>query len=204
MFFLSVRPVNRATPSISRRPWLIWAILVSAMFALAACSSTKLNEAKIENRSASGAKPGADPNDPNASTNPAGGGNIPQVAIDGSGKDPLDEPGGALAKRSVYFDFDSFTIRDEFRPLIEAHAKYLVSNKNRRVLVQGNTDDRGSREYNLALGQKRAEAVRRALALLGVAETQIEAVSLGEEKPRAVGSDEAAWAENRRADLVYQ
>ena len=116
--------------------------------------------------------------------------------------DPLTV--GALAKRSIYFDYDSFVVKAEFQATIEAHAKYLVLNKGRKILVQGNTDERGGREYNIALGQKRAEAVRKALALLGVAEAQVEAVSLGEEKPKATGSDEASWAENRRSDIVYQ
>jgi peptidoglycan-associated lipoprotein len=111
---------------------------------------------------------------------------------------------GALAKRSIYFDYDSFVVKAEFQATIEAHAKYLVANKGRKILVQGNTDERGGREYNIALGQKRAEAVRKALALLGVSEAQVEAVSLGEEKPKATGSDEASWAENRRSDIVYQ
>lgn len=118
--------------------------------------------------------------------------------------DPLNDPKGVLAKRSVYFDFDSYVVKDEFKPLVEAHAKYLVANKGRKILIQGNTDERGGREYNLALGQKRAEAVRKAMALLSVPEAQVEAVSLGEEKPKAMGSDEASWAENRRADIVYQ
>lgn len=118
--------------------------------------------------------------------------------------DPLNQPGGALSKRSVYFDYDKYEIKEEFKSLIAAHAAYLVKNKARKILVQGNADERGGREYNLALGQKRAEAVRKALALLGVAESQVEAVSLGEEKPRATGSDEASWAENRRSDIVYQ
>ena len=87
---------------------------------------------------------------------------------------------------------------------VEAHARFLTTNKGRRIVIQGNTDERGSREYNLALGQKRAEAVRRSLSLLGVPETQMEAVSLGEEKPRSSGTDEASLAENRRADIVYQ
>ncbi|MFZ6758464.1 peptidoglycan-associated lipoprotein Pal [Undibacterium sp. Ji50W] len=116
--------------------------------------------------------------------------------------DPLTQ--GALAKRSVYFDYDSYTVKDEFKPVIEAHAKFLVANKNRGILIQGNTDERGGREYNLALGQKRAEAVRKALSLLGVPEAQIEAVSLGKEKPKATGSDEASWAENRRSDILYK
>ncbi len=118
--------------------------------------------------------------------------------------DPLNDPKGVLAKRSVYFDFDSYIVKDEFKGLIEAHAKYLVANKGRKILIQGNTDERGGREYNLALGQKRAEAVRKALALLSVPESQVEAVSLGKEKPKATGSDEASWAENRRSDIVYQ
>lgn len=108
-----------------------------------------------------------------------------------------------MSRRSIYFDFDSFVIREEFRPVIEVHARFLAANRDRKVVVQGNTDDRGSREYNLALGQKRAEAVRRALVAVGVAEDQIEAVSFGEEKPKALGNDEASWAENRRADLAY-
>jgi peptidoglycan-associated lipoprotein len=118
--------------------------------------------------------------------------------------DPLNDPKGVLAKRSVYFDYDSYVVKDEFKPLVEAHAKYLSANKGRKILIQGNTDERGGREYNLALGQKRAEAVRKAMALSGVSESQIEAVSLGKEKPKATGSDEASWAENRRSDIVYQ
>ncbi len=119
------------------------------------------------------------------------------------GTDPLNDPQGILAKRSVYFDLDSHSVKDEFRPLVEAHARYLSSNRTRKVVIQGNTDERGGSEYNLALGQKRAEAVRRSMSLLGVQETQMEAVSFGKEKPKAQGSDEAAWAENRRADIVY-
>ena len=118
--------------------------------------------------------------------------------------DPLNDPKGILVKRSVYFDYDSYVVKDEFKSLVEAHGKYLVANKGRKILIQGNTDERGGREYNLALGQKRAEAVRKALALLSVPESQVEAVSLGKEKPKATGSDEASWTENRRADIVYQ
>lgn len=117
--------------------------------------------------------------------------------------DPLNDPKGALARRSIYFDFDSVEIKPEYQATIEAHAKFLRENRQRRIVLEGNADERGSREYNLALGQKRAEAVRRALALLGVNDNQLEAVSLGEEKPRALGHDEAAWAENRRADIRY-
>lgn len=118
--------------------------------------------------------------------------------------DPLNDPQGELAKRSIYFDFNSYVVKDEYQSVVQAHARYLNKNKNRRILIQGNTDERGGREYNLALGQKRAEAVRKSMSLLGVSESQLEAVSFGKEKPRALGSDEASWAENRRADIVYQ
>jgi len=118
-------------------------------------------------------------------------------------RDALADPNSPLAKRSIYFDYDSYAVRDEYRATIDAHARFLTSERNRRVIVQGNTDERGSREYNLALGQKRAEAVRRSLTAMGVPDAQIEAVSLGEEKPRTAAQDEASFAENRRADLVY-
>src|SRR5262245_10678826 len=107
-------------------------------------------------------------------------------------------------QRSVYYDFDRADIKPEFRPAIEAHARYLRDNAGARLTVEGNGDERGSREYNLALGQKRAEGVRQMLKLLGAADQQIEAVSYGEEKPKALGHDEAAWAQNRRSDLVYR
>jgi len=107
----------------------------------------------------------------------------------------------APSQRVVYFDFDSFAIRDEFKPLIEGHAKALAGNRGKKVVIEGHTDERGGREYNLALGQKRAEAVLRSMTLLGAADTQLEAVSFGKERPAASGSDEAAWAKNRRAEL---
>jgi peptidoglycan-associated lipoprotein len=121
----------------------------------------------------------------------------------GSGIAALTDPANILSRRSVYFDFDSFVIRPEFTPLVEAHAGFLAQNPQMRMLIQGNTDERGSREYNLALGQKRAEALKQALMLLGARETQIEAVSLGEEKPRCTERTEACFAENRRADMLY-
>jgi peptidoglycan-associated lipoprotein len=117
--------------------------------------------------------------------------------------DPLNDPQGVLAKRSVYFDFDSYVVREGEQAVVGNHSQYLNKNKARKILIQGNTDERGGAEYNLALGQKRAEAVRKSLSALGVAEGQMEAVSLGKEKPKATGSNEAAWAENRRADIVY-
>jgi peptidoglycan-associated lipoprotein len=117
--------------------------------------------------------------------------------------DELDIPGGKLANRSVYFDFDSYVVREDGKEVVQNHAAYLGKNQ-RAILIQGNTDERGGSEYNLALGQKRAEAVRKSMAALGVPESRMEAVSLGEEKPKAEGHSEEAWAQNRRADIVYK
>jgi peptidoglycan-associated lipoprotein len=103
----------------------------------------------------------------------------------------------------VYFDFDSFVIRPEFQLLIESHAKYLKADRSRQITIEGHTDERGGREYNLALGQKRAEAVRRSLMLQGVSDNQIEPVSFGEERPAASGNSESAMAKNRRAEIIY-
>jgi peptidoglycan-associated lipoprotein len=118
--------------------------------------------------------------------------------------DPLNDPQGVLAKRSIYFDYDSFTVKAEYRDVVQNHSKFLVANPNRRAVIQGNTDERGGAEYNLALGQRRADAVKTLMLALGVKEGQIETVSFGKEKPKAIGSNEAAWAENRRSDITYQ
>ena len=117
--------------------------------------------------------------------------------------DPLKDPNNILSKRNVYFDYDKYDIRDDQRPVTDAHGRYLASNQGRTVRIEGNADERGSREYNLALGQKRAEALRKALVVLGAQDKQLEAVSNGKEKPRATGHDEASWAENRRDDIIY-
>ena len=115
----------------------------------------------------------------------------------------LTDPKSILSKRNIYFDYDRYDVRSDYKDLVAAHAKFLSNNRQFRVLIQGNTDDRGSREYNLALGQKRADSVKKMLTLLGASEDQVEAVSLGEEKPKNEGTDEAAWAENRRGDMLY-
>lgn len=115
----------------------------------------------------------------------------------------LQDPNNPLSKRVVYFDFDSDAIREEFRGLIEAHAGFLKANGAARIILQGHTDERGSRDYNLALGQRRAESVRQALTLMGVQNEQVETVSLGEEKPVQEGHDEGAWKQNRRAEIHY-
>jgi peptidoglycan-associated lipoprotein len=108
-----------------------------------------------------------------------------------------------LSKRSVYFDFDRYDVKSEYKPLVQAHAKELNKDSARKVVIQGNADERGGSEYNLALGQKRAEAVRKSMSLQGVSSKRIEVISFGKEKPKAKGHDEASWAENRRADIVY-
>ena len=115
----------------------------------------------------------------------------------------LKQPGNVLAKRSIFYEFDRYDIKEEFVPIVEAHAKLLVEHPELKIIVQGNCDDRGSREYNLALGQRRADSVKRAMVLLGVNNRQIETVSFGAEKPAALGQDEVSWAKNRRSDIVY-
>jgi peptidoglycan-associated lipoprotein len=117
--------------------------------------------------------------------------------------DPLHDPSNILSKRSVYFDYDSNAVKDEFRNLVQAHARYLADKRSAHVRIEGNCDERGSREYNLALGQRRAEAVKRVMTVLGAPDANIETVSYGEEKPVANGHDEQAWAQNRRADIKY-
>jgi peptidoglycan-associated lipoprotein len=115
----------------------------------------------------------------------------------------LKDPASILSKRSIYYDLDKFDVRDEFRGLVEAHAKYLRENPGAKMLIQGNTDERGSREYNVGLGQRRSDGVKRMLMLLGAREDQIESVSLGEEKPQDGGHSEDSWSKNRRSDILY-
>ncbi len=188
------------------------ALLAAAL--LAACSTAPEQTAPVDNRTAApagttaGTAPGASASglgtgsaplaQPIASAGTAGSGTA------ASGMDPaLTDPRSPLSKRSIYFDYDVFSVRDEFKPLLEAHAAYLKRNPRARIVIEGNTDERGSREYNLALGQKRSESVKRVLALLGVPDAQIETVSFGEEKLRRTGTTEEDHAENRRADIRY-
>ncbi len=112
-----------------------------------------------------------------------------------------DAAANANLPRIVYFDYDSYVVKDEFRNVVEANARMLANDRSRRMSLEGHTDERGGREYNLALGQKRAEAVAKALVVLGASENQLEAVSFGKERPAALGHDEAAWAMNRRVEL---
>lgn len=173
-------------------------IALSAM--LAACgSNVKLDDVPVENRTGTSVAPasGSGSGDAAAVTSRA----VQPVQIGGA---DASATGPAAVARIIYFDYDSYIIKPEFQSAIEAHAKYLAANKSRRLSIEGNTDERGGREYNLALGQKRSEAVRRGLGLLGVTDAQVEAVSFGKEKPVATGSDEASLAKNRRAELNYR
>jgi len=116
----------------------------------------------------------------------------------------IRDPRSPLSKRSVYFDYDDFVVKSEYQTMLGWHAKFLMANPKMKMLIQGNADERGSKEYNLALGQKRSEAMKRFLKLSGVAESQLEAVSLGEERPVCTESDDSCWTRNRRGDVLYQ
>jgi peptidoglycan-associated lipoprotein len=124
----------------------------------------------------------------------------------GSGKfgsQPWNDPSSPLFEKSIYFGFDEYTVQTKYQKMLSAHASYLRANPKQKIIIQGNTDERGTAEYNLALGQRRSDAVRKSLNLMGVSDNQMEAVSFGKEKPKAEGETESAWAENRRADIVY-
>ncbi|MEW6590262.1 MAG: peptidoglycan-associated lipoprotein Pal [Pseudomonadota bacterium] len=178
---------------------MLWPVLLA--LTLSACSSTGEKPAAVETRTA---QPAATTTAPSASTSGTADAGVSGSALPGAAAiDPRKDPASPLSKRNVFFDFDSFVVKDEYRPMLEAHAGYLKANSSARLILQGHADERGSREYNLALGQKRAEAVRRVLNVMGVSDAQMEAISFGEEKPRNPGSTEEAYAENRRTDVVY-
>ena len=178
--------------------WLRLAAGLGMAAVLAACSSgVKLDDVPVEDRAgtATGAG-GAGASGQGGAVDPRG---VSGVSVAGS-----DAAQPNALTRVVYFDYDSFEVKAEAASALEANARYLNANRTRRVGLEGHTDERGGREYNLALGQKRAEAVRRALSLLGVSEAQMEAVSFGEEKPAQTGLDESAFAKNRRVELTYR
>jgi len=174
--------------------------IVAAAFGLAACSGGPVSEqspAEVVDGSRS----------PGATTQGVGGGGVARVDLTAKpqgGRSPLTDPGSILSRRSIFYDLDQYDVKDQYKDLIAAHAKFLRENPGRKMLIQGNTDERGSREYNVGLGQRRSDGVKRMLLLLGAREDQIESVSLGEEKPRSEGHDEAAWSQNRRSDILYQ
>src|SRR5882672_6671394 len=153
-----------------------------------------------------GCKPKAVKPDPNAANSSQSGADSSGVGRASASEEGAEAPGpqeGLLANPTTYFDFDSSEIRGEGADIVAAHAKYLSKNIGMKVRLEGHTDERGSREYNIGLGERRAQAVRRALLLQGAGESQLSTVSYGEERPAAAGSDEAAWAKNRRVELVY-
>jgi peptidoglycan-associated lipoprotein len=173
------------------------ALALLAAAVLAACSSTPLddNKAPVESRAGTGVVPGG---------SSSGTGATPQSRVVPVDITKTDNTALSGLPRVVYFDFDSYVVKDEFRPTVEVNAKALAVDARRKVSIEGHTDERGGREYNLALGQKRAEAVAKSLGLLGAKDNQLEAVSFGKERPAAQGSDESAWAKNRRAELSYR
>jgi len=167
---------------------------------LAACSSTPIEPpAAAPVSTAMPTPPAATAPAPSSSSTGVASSTVKTVALPAY----LDPANPISRERSVFFDFDDFTIKSDYAGLIERQGKYLASHPSLDIKVEGNADERGSAEYNLALGQKRAQAVVRALKTYGVQDSQLEAISWGEEKPRATGHDETAWAENRRADLQY-
>ncbi len=180
---------------------ILWPILLA--LTLSACGTKGGTQATVEDRTGGTAGTASSSTQGTETTGVAGSGVAGSAVGEQYAGDPRKDPGSPLSKRSVFFDFDRFVVKDEYRPMLEAHAGYLKSKPDARVTLEGNADERGSREYNLALGQKRAEAVRKALAVLGVSDAQMEAISFGEEKPRNPGHTEEAYVENRRADVVY-
>ena len=173
-------------------------LMVAALaVVLAGCGSNVKLDPPIEGSGAAGASASGQ----GTAGQGAGQSTVTQVQAGAAG---ADAAGPAGVGRVIYFDFDSFVVKPEYQPLVDQHARFLQANRGRSVAVEGHTDERGSREYNLALGQKRAEAVRRALTLVGATDAQIEAVSFGEEKPAASGASEDAYSQNRRVEIRYR
>jgi peptidoglycan-associated lipoprotein len=175
-------------------------VLICAVCALllTACQSTPTKDAgaPVEERT-----PATDAG--SATTSGTTGAGVGGTATGAGQRNALRDPSSPLSKRIVYFDFDSYVVKEEYKPMIEAHGRYLQANRNARVTVQGNTDERGSREYNIALGQRRADALKKLMVLYGATEIQIETVSFGKEKPVREGHDEGSWAQNRRDEIIY-
>jgi peptidoglycan-associated lipoprotein len=168
---------------------------IAPMVLLVACASTGDKAAKP---AAAPVAPEAEVTAPPAAE-PSAAPEQPRMAVD-----PLQDPTSPLAKRVIYFDFDKSDIKSEFRPTIQAHANYLAEHPRVRVKLEGHADERGTREYNIGLGERRANSVRAFLTLQGVSASQIETVSYGEERPVAMGHDESSWRLNRRVEIVYQ
>ncbi|HVN45530.1 MAG TPA: peptidoglycan-associated lipoprotein Pal [Steroidobacteraceae bacterium] len=168
-------------------------VLLVAACALSGCASKPSKPANAGETAAAGNAGAAGSGAATQSASGAGGGD----------EEVAGPQAGTLARRTVYFEFDSSEIKGEGTDIVAAHAKYLAANPGTRVRLEGHTDERGSREYNIGLGERRAQSVRRALLLQGAADAQISTVSYGEERPAAAGHDEAAWSKNRRVEIVY-
>jgi peptidoglycan-associated lipoprotein len=171
------------------------AVYVAIALVAAACASNEKKDAPAVTDRSAGTSVPTTPSTGTSQTRPTQPSTV-------SG-DPLHDPSNILSKRSVYFEYDSNAVKDEYRNLVQAHAKYMGDKRDSKIRIEGNCDERGSREYNLALGQRRAESVKRMMTVLGVQDSRIETVSYGEEKPVAQGHDEQSWAQNRRADIRY-
>lgn len=178
-------------------------VAMAVLGALAGCSSTPDSQKPVEVTDGKVTPPPQDVKPPPRLDPPPVVGVVKPPESSGDPLNPLDPKSMLNKQRSVFFDYDSYVVKDEYKPLVTAHSKFLTTNRSQKIIIQGNTNERGSREYNIALGQRRADAVKQMMILLGVQEAQIESVSLGEEKPRNPGHDEAAFAENRRSDIVY-
>jgi peptidoglycan-associated lipoprotein len=174
---------------------LLVLIAIIASAAVAGCSSHKPRP-QPQNTSATGSE-SAD------QSSTSGAGNSNALGSAGAGDESAGPTGEQLKNRVIYFEFDSSDIKSEYNEMISAHGRYLASNPTKHVRIEGNTDERGSREYNIGLGERRAQAVRRALMLQGANESQITTVSYGEERPAVTGHTDDAWARNRRANIVY-
>jgi len=186
------------------------ALSLGLVLLLAACASgVKLNDVPVEDKAGTGVSVAPDPvlPPPIAAAPAAAAGSDAKsavVPVDSTSSTNLSAgPSGNVAK-VIFFDYDSYVVKPEFQSTIDAHAQFLKANPRAKVSLEGHTDERGGREYNLALGQKRADAVRQSLSLLGVQESQVESVSFGKEKPAVQGADESAFAKNRRAEFFYR
>jgi peptidoglycan-associated lipoprotein len=190
----------KQTPSFSA---VTWAASALALALLAGCgSNVKLDEVPVSDRTGTAAGAAGVGTGGLGGGTPANARPVPTLGAQGQGVDMAEPP--AAISRVIYFDFESFIVKPEFASVLEGHAQFLKQDAKRHVTLQGHTDERGGREYNLALGQKRAEAVRRTLTVLGVSDDQLEAVSFGKEKPAVLGSTEDAYAKNRRVELSYR
>ena len=180
--------------------------LFALVFLLSACASgVKLNDVPVVDQSGASVSVAPDPVKPapelSSKTNEAKSAVVP---IDTAPAVNLAAGPAGNVSKVIFFDYDSYSVKPEFQSAIDAHAQFLKANPRAKVSLEGHTDERGGREYNLALGQKRADAVRQSLSLLGVADSQVESVSFGKEKPAAQGADESAFAKNRRAEFFYR